>query len=230
MMEGSSPTSQHQMHLSRRKRLEAIQLTIQLSFPLIKEYGFSRETLARSVLTLPEPPSAPLSDTAVNALFGEGDSARRTLINAWLDEGRAQMRLTPAESISEVLAGRLRYNEPVLSLLPEAFALLASPRSGLPPLDARPALRHATTIADDACHIVGDASVGHSWYTRRASIATVYVAAELHQMSSPETALQFLGSLLRSTTTLESAVAETSLFAEYVAKSWKGIIKSSGMV
>lgn len=92
---------------------------LQLALPLVKEHGFSREALSRSVLSLPEPPSAPLSDAAVNALFGYGDNARRTLIASWLDEGRAQMRSQTSKSLGDVLAARLKYNEPVLPLLPE---------------------------------------------------------------------------------------------------------------
>ena len=101
---------------------------LQLALPLVKDYGFSREALSYSVLSLPEPPSAPLNDAAVNALFGHGDGARRTLINAWLDEGRTQMRSQPSKSISDALAARLRYNEPVLPLLPEVRILVYTTR------------------------------------------------------------------------------------------------------
>ncbi|VDC07543.1 unnamed protein product [Peniophora sp. CBMAI 1063] len=205
------------------------QRLLQLALPLVRDHGFSKEVLSYSVLSLPEPPSAPLNDAAVNALFGKGDNARRTLINAWLEEGRVQMRSQNTKSVGEVLAARLRYNEPVLPLLPEVFALLASPRSGLPPLDARPALQHATSIANEACQVVGDASIGYDWYTRRASLAAVYAAAELHQLSSPETAPAFLHSLLTTSASVEHAVSEVELYADYILKSWKGIIRSSGV-
>ncbi|THH15339.1 hypothetical protein EW146_g5127 [Bondarzewia mesenterica] len=186
---------------------------LQLALPLVREHGFTREALARSVLCLPEPHPEPLSDPTVSVLFGEGNSARRTLITAWLDEGRMSMRKQPSTSVKDVLGNRLRYNEPVLPLLPEAFALLVSPTSGLPPLDVRPALRHTASIADEACQIVGDASVGPSWYVRRASLAAIYSAAELHQLTSPETAHAFLDSLLASATSIHNAVNETEIFS-----------------
>lgn len=69
-----------------------------------------------------EPRSEPLPDTAVSALFGEGSNARRTLIDAWLEEGRVQMKSSATSAtpdLKAVLRSRLRYNEPVLSLLPE---------------------------------------------------------------------------------------------------------------
>ena len=86
----------------------------------MREYGFTRETLARSALEWPlQPHTQPLSESAVSTLFGEGDAARRTLIGAWLEEGQIQMRAQPASNVKDALNNRLRYNEPVLPLLPE---------------------------------------------------------------------------------------------------------------
>ncbi|ETW83319.1 hypothetical protein HETIRDRAFT_55120, partial [Heterobasidion irregulare TC 32-1] len=201
---------------------------LQLALPLVKEYGFTRETLARSALEWPQQPhTQPLSESAVSTLFGEGDAARRTLIGAWLEEGQIQMRAQPVSNVKDALNNRLRYNEPVLPLLPEAFALLASPKYGLPPFDVRPALRHATSIADEACHLANDASTGTSWYARRATLAAIYTAAgkhfsKLHQLTSPRSAPDFLESLL-------TTANETELFSRYIMKSWAGIIKSSGV-
>lgn len=128
------------------------------ALPLVKVYGFTREALARSVLQLPPTETGakthtePLSDTAISALFGEGDEARRTLICEWLQEGLRYMGSIPGveqptiitkedldpvqnlyphsdasqrgacgakASIRDVLYARLKYNEPVLSHLPE---------------------------------------------------------------------------------------------------------------
>lgn len=110
---------------------------LQLSLPLVKTYGFSRETLARSALCLDSSDRAhaePLSDTAVSALFGPGDEARRTLIEAWLKEGLRSME-NPAQRNGEVstrmrdaLRARLEYNEPVLGHLSEVFLINSSPR------------------------------------------------------------------------------------------------------
>ncbi|KAI0696299.1 hypothetical protein C8T65DRAFT_710627 [Cerioporus squamosus] len=208
---------------------------LQLAIPLVKSYGFSREALARSVLYLPKPHDQPLSDAAVNSLFGSGDDARRTLITGWLDHAREEMRTAsttgaaPA-SLREVLTQRLKVNEPVLPLLPEAFALLASPTYGLPPLDPIPGLKHVSRVADDACYIVGDTSVGPAWFRRRAAIAAAYGAAELHQLTSPNTAYKFLDDVLDLTHKVDSSVGEVELFGQYIWRSWAGIIRSSGVL
>ena len=98
---------------------------LKLTIPLVQRHGFTRTALAHSVLALPEQPHAePLSDSAVTALFGQGDDARRTLINAWLDEGRAHMRAVPVDGVKRALLARLEYNLPVLSYLPEVRSIL----------------------------------------------------------------------------------------------------------
>ncbi|KAI0787501.1 hypothetical protein C8Q74DRAFT_1252093 [Fomes fomentarius] len=208
---------------------------LQLAVPLVRTHGFSREALAQSVLHLPKPHDQPLSDAAVTALFGKGDDARRTLISGWLDHAREEMKTTSAAvdspvSLREVLGQRLKANEPVLHHLPEAFALLASPSSGLPPLDPLPGLKHVSRVADDACYIIGDTSVGPAWFRRRAAIAAAYGAAELHQLTSPNTAYHFLGDVLNLTHKVDSSIGEVELFGKYIWRSWAGIVRSSGVI
>lgn len=114
---------------------------LQLAVPLVKTHGFTRAALARAVLDLPQPHMEPLSDGAVTALFGRGDDARRTLINAWLEDARCRMKRdnhhvdagtstgawTPTLNVRDVLYARLRTNEPVLEHLPEVRPPLSSP-------------------------------------------------------------------------------------------------------
>ncbi|KAJ3732521.1 hypothetical protein DFJ43DRAFT_1072960 [Lentinula guzmanii] len=205
---------------------------LRIATSLVRTHGFTREALSRSVLELPagKAHSEPLSDSAVSSLFGIGEYARKSLIEAWLNEGIIQMASKPSSSLSHVLHTRLNYNEPVLPYLPEAFALLASPERGLPPLDPRPALKHAARIADEASYISGDTSSQLSWYTHRASLAVMYSCAELHQLTSPETAHAFLDSLLTGSSAFEKSLDEVHFFSGYVLQSWKGILRSRGIL
>lgn len=220
---------------------------LKLALPLVKNHGFSRNALSLAAMDLPSGKhTAPLNDTAVDALFGEGDEARRTLINAWLDDARVSTRKhynqgfasAAAEQIprlSNVLKTRLSKNEEVLRYLPEAFALLATPQtlsSMIFPvtIDPRPVISHSTSIAADACQLSGDTSVGAAWYTRRATIAAIYTATELHQLYSPTTAHDFLDQLLEESQTLEAAIGETLVYSKYIVDAWKGIVRSRGIV
>lgn len=102
---------------------------LQLAVPLVKTHGFTRTALARAVLDLPQPHAEPLTDAAVTALFGHGDDARRTLVRAWLEDARGQMKHLPSAShMRDVLHARLRINAPVLEHLPE---VRPSPRTSL---------------------------------------------------------------------------------------------------
>lgn len=104
---------------------------LKLALPLVKNHGFTRSTLSLAVMYSPSGShTAPLNDTAVDALFGEGDEARRTLIHAWLDDARSSLRTsysqggsatstTRTPSLENVLKTRLSKNEDVLKHLPE---------------------------------------------------------------------------------------------------------------
>jgi len=92
---------------------------LRLAIPLVETHGFTRDALARSVLALPTPHSDPLSETAVDALFGRGNEARKTLINAWLRDGVEQMKATSPMTMKTVLRTRLQRNVPVLNHLPD---------------------------------------------------------------------------------------------------------------
>ncbi|KAF9645984.1 hypothetical protein BDM02DRAFT_3100595 [Thelephora ganbajun] len=220
---------------------------LKLALPLVKNHGFTRSALSLAAMYSPSGNhTAPLNDMAVDALFGEGDEARRTLINAWLDDARASLRssysqddvatsTTQTPSLENVLKTRLNKNEGVLEHLPEAFALLATPptlSSLVFPLtlDPRPAISHSMSIAVEACQLSGDTSVGAAWYTRRATIAAVYTAAELHQLYSPTTAHEFLDQLLQESRALGTALDEASIYGKYVIDALRGIIRSRGIL
>ncbi|KXN86062.1 Ubiquinone biosynthesis protein coq9, mitochondrial [Leucoagaricus sp. SymC.cos] len=222
---------------------------LQLAIPLVKSHGFTRDALAQSVLHLPPPEThtSPLSDSAISALFGSGIKAEYSLINFFFDEGLERMRARAealsasqerALSVKELFGERLRHNEPVLEHLSEAFTILASNSSfearlgpfQLPPIDPVPGIQHALRIADEACYLSGDTSSELSWYARRASLAAIYTATELHQITSPHTANHFLESLLASSSRAEKSLDEIGLFSSYLFKSCKGIIKSTGVL
>jgi hypothetical protein len=66
--------------------------------------------------------------------------------------------------------------------------------------------------------------------TSSKSSLAIYAASELHQMRSPATALEFMASLVDSASSVSSAVGDVGLFGTYVARSWGGILRSSGIL
>ena len=114
-----STRSRHSTLTTHSRAKMSTQQLLKCAFPLIRTHGFTRQALSQAALSLPKPSEKPLSDTAVSALFGDGEEARRTLLNAWLAEGRKDMEKSDDRSISGLLKYRLRWNEPVLQYLPE---------------------------------------------------------------------------------------------------------------
>jgi len=192
----------------------------------------------------------PLSDTAISALFGHGDDARRALIKAWLGDGLRHVSSIPGverpttpllvsepsrietekkATVRDVLRARLEYNEPVLPYLPEAFALLISPSPSIHLFDPLPAVKHAACIAEQACYVTGDKSLQLEWYSTRIFLAAIYAAAELHQLTSAHTTYSFLDSLFDNSSSIRSSLDEVNLYSSYIFNGWRGIINSSGM-
>lgn len=62
-----------------------------------------------------------------------------------------------------------------------------------------------------------------------ASLLTSY-PVELHQMNSPDTAEAFLESLLESSAQAKASLDDATQFASYIVSSWKGILKSQGVL
>jgi len=254
---------------------------LRIALGLVETHGFTRDALAHSVLRLPHPEthSVPLSDAAISSLFGQGETPEHTLINLFFDDGLEQMKhraqvLSESEqrvpTIKELLEERLKFNEPVLDHLPDAFASLVSSTTKfgpfpLSPVDPLPVLRHALRISDEACYLSGDTSADvyifvfiktlyvltcHSssrgipvaglWQPSTQQQVAVFnssimmiwlnLVTELHQMSSPKTANQFLESLLASSAKASQALDDVNSVASYWCKSIKAIMKSRGII
>lgn len=104
------------------------------AFTKIPIHGFTRNAIA--LASTSEKSVMPLSETAISALFGAGNEANRTLIRAWMKEGRVHMN-TPSVStpnlassargstMEQVLLRRLQWNEPVLEHLKDVCELEA---------------------------------------------------------------------------------------------------------
>ncbi|KIY43897.1 hypothetical protein FISHEDRAFT_62123 [Fistulina hepatica ATCC 64428] len=204
------------------------QQLLKRAFTLVETHGFTREALAQASVTTTH--SAPLSQSAVSALFGDGVRAEETLFRAWLREQIGLMSRAPQHDVRGALHHRLTLNEPVLPHLPRAFALLTTPAVPLfPPWQPLPLVKHTAEVADEACYIGGDTSTQLQWYVRRASLAAAYGAAELHQLQSPHTAHGFLDSMIDTAHEGEKALYDVRQYGNYIIKSWAGIIKSSAI-
>jgi ubiquinone biosynthesis protein COQ9 len=76
-------------------------------------------------------------------------------------------------TVKELTWRRLLANQDVIHRWQEALALMAMP-SNVPP-----SLRELHALSDEIWYLSGDTSVDSSWYTKRASLSSIYAATEL---------------------------------------------------
>ena len=75
--------------------------------------------------------------------------------------------------VFEMKTERKRNKQPSNATYIQALALMALP-SNIPP-----SLHELRALADEIWYLAGDTSVDGSWYTKRASLASIYAASEL---------------------------------------------------
>lgn len=170
---------------------------------------------------------------------GERIGPSRALFDAWAAQGRQQLRAAiatdgtgsekpdPLASVRKAFRQRLEYNLPVLQFLPEAIATLSVPdpsKASLPSFSGYK--QYSQAIAGEILSFArAEASL-----TR---LQTVYTLAEVYQLSpsrpSFEQVMAHLDRLIEQSAGWESGVRDTMEFAEYVMRSWRGIIKARGL-
>lgn len=119
-----TPTNSHLLLPSRHEAMSnTTQTILRHAFTHIPTYGFTRQSLALASASV-SPTGTRLGDTAISALFGAGSEAEKTLLKAWMEEGRMRMcelgegkGKGRAVQMEDVLQRRLEWNEPVLDHL-----------------------------------------------------------------------------------------------------------------
>lgn len=94
-------------------------------------------------------------------------------------------------------------------------------------------LAELAKLSDEIWFLAGDTSVDTSWYTKRASLSTVYAATEVFmtQDKSPnyvETE-QFLDSRLEDVTKLGAVAGNVGEWLDYTGHSFVNVLRSKGV-
>ncbi|KAF2229257.1 ubiquinone biosynthesis protein COQ9 [Viridothelium virens] len=137
-------------------------------------------------------------------------------------------RLGVGEKIQSLVMGRLRANVEVgvQGRWGEAIALMAVP-SNVPP-----SLQELARLADEIWYLSGDTSVDGSWYTKRASLASVYAASEVFMTQDQSTDYkdteQFVEDRLRDVQTVGSWIGNTVEWVGYTGWAGVNLLRSKG--
>jgi ubiquinone biosynthesis protein COQ9 len=94
-------------------------------------------------------------------------------------------------------------------------------------------LRELAKLSDEIWFLAGDVSVDSSWYTKRASLSSVYAATEMYQTQDQSTDFKdteaFLDRRLEEVRTVGGAVGGTFQWAGFQAGAMVNLLRSKGM-
>lgn len=90
-----------------------------------------------------------------------------------------------------------------------------------------------SSLADEIWFLSGDTSVDTSWYTKRASLSTIYAATELF-MTTDKSAdyhetREFLDRRLKDVQTVGSAVGNVGQWVGFTAHAGLNVLRSKGV-
>jgi len=124
------------------------------------------------------------------------------------------------------IANSLRHREHLLSFT-QALALMAQP-SNIPT-----SISELSSLSDEVWFLSGDTSVDTSWYTKRASLSTIYAATELFMTTdkSPDYAetRDFLERRFRDVQVVGSAVGSVGQWAGFTVSAGLNVLRSKGV-
>jgi ubiquinone biosynthesis protein COQ9 len=102
----------------------------------------------------------------------------------------------------------------------------------LPP-NIRPSLAELHALSDEIWYLSGDVSVDTSWYTKRASLSTIYVATELFMTTDKSTDFkdtrEFMDRRFRDAQNLGSAVGGLTQWMGFTASAVVNVARSKGV-
>ncbi|KAF2711531.1 ubiquinone biosynthesis protein COQ9 [Pleomassaria siparia CBS 279.74] len=122
---------------------------------------------------------------------------------------------------------RLRANEPIIHRWQEALAIMAQPSY------ISPSLAELAKLADEIWFLAGDTSVDTSWYTKRASLSTIYSATEVFMTQDKSKNFaeteQFLDARLEEVTKVGGFLQAFGEWADFTGHSAVNVLRSKGL-
>ncbi|VVT45667.1 uncharacterized protein SAPINGB_P000831 [Magnusiomyces paraingens] len=175
------------------------------------------------------------SSAARSVFPGSSRSGQLDLVLAHLARSRAQISIdvetqqadpaTPVTpQLGDLLKKRLLLNAPIASHLAEAQAILTQPAH------VPSALTELHELSSDLWNLTGDRSHSFDWYTKRASLSALYVAAELvmsqDKSSEFRDTIEFVDRRLQELNDASTATSSVTEYAGFFAISSVNVLKS----
>jgi ubiquinone biosynthesis protein COQ9 len=101
------------------------------------------------------------------------------------------------------------------------------------PANIPPSLRELSRLSDEVWFLAGDTSVDTSWYTKRASLAGIYAAAEVFQTQDQSTdwrdTEQFVDARLQDVQHAGSAIGAVAEWLSFTGHAGVNVLRSKGL-
>lgn len=127
-------------------------------------------------------------------------------------------------NVSQLVKQRIKGNESISEFLPEVLAILTVPGN------VPASMKELHNLSDDIWFLAGDNSHDFSWYTRRLSLSSLYVATEMFMSQDKSTGFrdtyEFLDRRLDEASNAQYAVSSVSEWAWFNGMSTLNIIKA----
>ncbi|KAF1916383.1 COQ9-domain-containing protein [Ampelomyces quisqualis] len=145
----------------------------------------------------------------------------------FLDHEESGKKMGVGSKVRTLTLARLRANEPVIHRWQEALAIMAQP-SYIPA-----SLSELAKLADEIWFLAGDQSVNSSWYSKRASLSTIYSATETYmtQDKSPDflETEQFLDNRLEDLMKVGGFMGVLGEWMNYTGHATVNVLRSKGV-
>ncbi|OKL63979.1 hypothetical protein UA08_00639 [Talaromyces atroroseus] len=155
-------------------------------------------------------------------------ASRRGLLRAKVQNGLFEgQQKSVDEKIKTLVLERLRMNSEIIHHWQNALALMSFP-SNIPI-----SLSELHALSSDILYLAGDASVDSSWYTRRLSLSTTYVSAEMIMTkdSTPDFTHteDFVERRIRDNATIGGKLGDVKSYFGFMAGTAVGLGRSWGL-
>ncbi|KAK6064426.1 rpsU-divergently transcribed protein [Seiridium cupressi] len=141
--------------------------------------------------------------------------------------GAEAERLPIGQKVEQLTWERLLENKDVIHRWQEALAVMAQP--SLVPAS----LHELALLVDEIYHLSGDKAVDPTWYTKRASLSTIYASAELFMTNDRshgyDETRAFIQRRLEESSGLGAIVGNIGQWVGFTAAAGVNVLRSKGM-
>jgi ubiquinone biosynthesis protein COQ9 len=143
------------------------------------------------------------------------------------DDIKQGKRMGVGLKVRTLALARLRANENVIHRWQEAIAIMAQPTY------VPASLSELAKLADEIWFLAGDQSVDSSWYTKRATLSTIYSATEVFMTQDKSVNFteteQFLDSRLKDLKKVGGFMGALGEWVNYTSYSTVNVLRSKGI-